>query len=46
MREMRSTVAEFNIYRWAGEMIRDAARVAMNAAMTHPRSAVAAAMRA
>jgi trehalose 6-phosphate synthase len=34
MRTMRSTVAEFNIYRWAGEMMKDATRVRTNPVMS------------
>ena len=33
MRAMRAVVAEFNTYRWAGEMLADAARARMEAAL-------------
>jgi trehalose-6-phosphate synthase len=32
MRAMRGVVAEFNAYRWVGEMLRDAARLGANRA--------------
>jgi trehalose 6-phosphate synthase len=35
MRGMRSVVAEFNAYRWAGEMLADAARLRMDAPRAH-----------
>ena len=35
MRAMRSVVAEFSTYRWAGEMLADAARLRINPARLH-----------
>jgi trehalose-6-phosphate synthase len=35
MRAMRSVVAEFNTYRWAGEMLADAARLRTNPTSLH-----------
>jgi trehalose 6-phosphate synthase len=37
MRAMRSVVAEFNTYRWAGDMLADAARLRRDAADLAPR---------
>jgi trehalose 6-phosphate synthase len=35
MRAMRSFVAEFNVYRWAGRMLVDAARLRRRDRLTH-----------
>jgi trehalose 6-phosphate synthase len=35
MRSMRSFVAEFNVYRWAGRMLVDAARLRRRDRLTH-----------
>jgi trehalose 6-phosphate synthase len=34
MRAMRGLVAEFNVYRWAGRMLTDAARVRQHGRLT------------
>jgi trehalose 6-phosphate synthase len=35
MRALRSLVAEFNVYRWAGRMLADAARLRQRDRLSH-----------
>jgi len=37
MRSMRSLIQEFNVYRWAGRMLLDAARMRHRRRVTGPR---------